>query len=283
MYQYLPSIFNYGSRVLSPIVRNLSKGKRKQMGKAEIIPDKQIEYSGAAGAAGTAGTAGTRRGLLSSIFDKRNRGLLAITGPAAIASLATAFSEEPETPETLEATPPFDNKNVVLPDPEKDVDPRLLQVLFPNIGGKATNKELINAAILRASLEMLKPRATNENFASSAQRALEAGISVNPKTTGVYPTAQEALQAAKAAKFSNVKVYAKGNGFGYTGEVGLFDKVLPPSAESEGAGTKEETGLQVLSEEEYNKAVGIILDEFPDATQQDIIDTLNNQGYTYEG
>ena len=275
-YQLIPSILSQGSRFLSPIVRNLSKGKRKQMGKAEIIPDKQIGYSGAAGAAGTEGT---RRGLLSSIFDKRNRGLLAITGPAAIASLATAFSEEPET---LEATPPSDNINVVLPDPEKDVDPRLLQVLFPNVGGKATNKELINAAILRASLEMLKPRATNENFASSAQRALEAGMSLNPKTAGVYPTAQEALQAAKAAGFKNVKVYQKGKGFGYTGEITSFDSI-PGLSTSDETLSNEETGLQVLSEEEYNKAVEIILNKFPNATQQDIMDTLNKQGYTYEG
>jgi hypothetical protein len=209
VYQLLPSIFSYGSRVLSPIVRNFNK--RKQMGKAEIIPDKQIGYGGAAG---TAGTEGTKRGLLSSIFDKQNRGLLAITGPAGIASLAMAFSGEPETPE---ATPPSDNRNVVLPDPEKDVDPRLLQVLFPNIGGKATNKELINAAILRASLEMLKPRATNENFASSAQRAITAGATVGTQNIGIYPTARAARQAGIDEGFTEVEVYQKDTGFAYKG------------------------------------------------------------------
>lgn len=210
-YQFIPSILSQGSRVLSPIVRNLGKGKRKQMGKAEIIPDKQIGYSGAAG---TAGTEGTRRGLLSSIFDKKNRGLLAITGPAGLASLALAFSGDPETPE---ATPPSDNRNVVLPNPEKDVDPRLLQVLFPNIGGKATNKELINAAILRASLEMLKPRATNENFASSAQRAITAGATVGTQNIGIYPTAAAARQAGIDEGFTEVEVYQKDTGFAYKG------------------------------------------------------------------
>tara|TARA_R100001530_G_scaffold4027_2_gene5664 strand:+ start:1267 stop:2295 length:1029 start_codon:yes stop_codon:yes gene_type:complete len=39
-----------------------------------------------------------------------------------------------------------------------------------------SNKDLINAAILRGSLELLKPRQQGENFASQASRALEAGL-----------------------------------------------------------------------------------------------------------
>mgnify|MGYP003624816993 CR=1 FL=1 len=210
-YQLIPSILSQGSRILSPIVRNFVKRKRKQMGKAEIIPDKQIGYGGAAG---TAGTEGTKRGLLSSIFDKRNRGLLGVTGAGSLASLAVAFSGDPETPE---ATPPSDNRDVVLPSPEKDIDPRLLQVLFPNIGGKATNKELINAAILRASLEMLKPRATNENFASSAQRAIKAGATVGSQNIGIYPSARAARQAGESEGFDEIEVYQKDTGWAYKG------------------------------------------------------------------
>ena len=37
-----------------------------------------------------------------------------------------------------------------------------------------TNKQMIDAAILRGSLELLKPKQPNENFASQASRALEA-------------------------------------------------------------------------------------------------------------
>lgn len=104
-----------------------------------------------------------------------------------------------------------------------EITPRFEQVLFPGISGQATNKELINAAILRGSLELLKPKQAGENFASQASRALEAGLDVNKTTTGVYSTAQAALQAAEAAGFKNIKVYAKGNGFGYTGTVGGTD------------------------------------------------------------
>jgi hypothetical protein len=161
--------------------------------------------------------------------------------------------------------------------------PRFEQVLFPGISGQATNKELINAAILRGSLELLKPKQPGENFASQAARALEAGTSVNEQTTGVYATAQEALQAAKAAGFKNIKVYAKGKGFGYTGEVGGFDDYLGGKTESEEGDSSEETGLQVLSKEEYNKAVALIYEDFPDATPQQIMDTLNKNGFTYEG
>ena len=161
--------------------------------------------------------------------------------------------------------------------------PRFEQVLFPGISGQATNKELINAAILRGSLELLKPKQPGENFASQAARALEAGTSVNEQTTGGYATAQEALQAAKAAGFKNIKVYAKGNGFGYTGEVSAFQDLLPDAVNSEEGESSEETGLQVLSKEEYDKAVETILNEFPGATQKDIMDTLNKQGFTYEG
>lgn len=187
----------------------------------------------------------------------------------------------------------YDNANVanampperpIVPNVDNtEITPRFEQVLFPGISGQATNKELINAAILRGSLELLKPKQAGENFASQASRALEAGLDVNKTTTGVYSTAQAALQAAKAAGFKNIKVYAKGNGFGYTGEVGGFDDYLGGKTESGEGDSSEGTGLQVLSKEEYNKAVQLILNDFPNATDQQIIDTLNNQGFTYEG
>ena len=113
--------------------------------------------------------------------------------------------------------PPSDNSNVGIRNPEKNVDPRLLQVLFPNIGSKATNKELINAAILRASLEMLKPRATNENFASSAQRAITAGATVGSQNVGIYPSARAAREAGQAEGFSEIEVYQKDTGWSYKG------------------------------------------------------------------
>jgi|TARA_B100000073_G_C23734161_1_gene571675 hypothetical protein len=43
-------------------------------------------------------------------------------------------------------------------------------------GKMPTNKQLIDAAVLRGSLELLKPKQKGENFASQVSRALDAGI-----------------------------------------------------------------------------------------------------------
>ncbi len=49
-------------------------------------------------------------------------------------------------------------------------------VVMPGqVGGKPTNKQMIDAAILRGSLELLKPRQAGENFASQIGRSLQAG------------------------------------------------------------------------------------------------------------
>jgi len=56
-------------------------------------------------------------------------------------------------------------------------------VVMPGqIGGKPTNKQMIDAAILRGSLELLKPRQAGENFASQAGRALTAASEVANQT-----------------------------------------------------------------------------------------------------
>lgn len=57
-----------------------------------------------------------------------------------------------------------------------------------------TNKQMIDAAILRGSLELLKPRQPNENFASQASRALTAAG--QPAKT--LTDAQAAAAAARA-------------------------------------------------------------------------------------
>ena len=64
------------------------------------------------------------------------------------------------------------------PDPKTgltDIETLLGNVVMPGQMSVApTNKQMIDAAILRGSLELLKPRQPNENFASQASRALEA-------------------------------------------------------------------------------------------------------------
>lgn len=51
-------------------------------------------------------------------------------------------------------------------------------LMIPGSTGNFSNKDLINAAILRGSLELLKPRQPGENIASQLGRGLQAGAEV---------------------------------------------------------------------------------------------------------
>lgn len=82
-----------------------------------------------------------------------------------------------------------------------DVDPKTgltgVQTLLGNVtmpslvNPQITNKQMIDAAILRGSLELLKPRQAGENFASQASRALKAGTDFGKD---VFDQQQSALE-----------------------------------------------------------------------------------------
>jgi hypothetical protein len=200
---------------LPALLRNAGKKTgRKVVGSTTTKgPDIDYSYAGRSTIGRGIPTGEPTKGLLSRITPSRKT--LGILGTGAAVGGMMGGDDD-----TVAAPPPVNIRPQVDATP---ASPRFEQVLFPGISGQATNKELINAAILRGSLELLKPKQAGENFASQASRALEAGLDVNKTTTGVYSTAQEALQAAEAAGFKNIKVYAKGNGFGYTGTVGGTD------------------------------------------------------------
>ena len=48
-------------------------------------------------------------------------------------------------------------------------------LIIPGSAGNLSNRDLINAAIFRSSLELLKPRQPGENIASQLGRGLQAG------------------------------------------------------------------------------------------------------------
>tara|TARA_R100001509_G_scaffold159131_1_gene125141 strand:+ start:60 stop:587 length:528 start_codon:yes stop_codon:yes gene_type:complete len=65
-------------------------------------------------------------------------------------------------------------------------------VVMPSlVNPQVTNRQLIDAAILRGSLELLKPRQPGENFASQASRALKAGTDFGKD---VFDQQQSALE-----------------------------------------------------------------------------------------
>jgi hypothetical protein len=67
--------------------------------------------------------------------------------------------------------------NGILNDEEKLTGFRGLlgNLVLPGLSAQPTNKQLIDAAILRGSLELLKPRQAGENFASQIGRSLQSG------------------------------------------------------------------------------------------------------------
>lgn len=115
-----------------------------------------------------------------TINEKRNR-LRNMTTPTTVEEIFPAIKNTPTNATTSDIS--VDVKNAI--DNNKvnqDYQTGLLSdkvnrmnYLFPGTLD-ISNKDLINAAILRGSLEILKPRQPGENFASQASRALEAGL-----------------------------------------------------------------------------------------------------------
>ena len=65
-------------------------------------------------------------------------------------------------------------------------------LVFPQlVNAQPTNKQLIDAAILRGSLELLKPRQPGENIASQASRGLRAAANFGDT---VFQQQQKALE-----------------------------------------------------------------------------------------
>ena len=163
------------------------------------------------------------------------------------------------------------------PDLEQDGPLRFEQVLFPNVGGSASNEELFNAALLAASLEMLTPIQPGETVASKAVDALEAGRKVSTGGS-IYPTPQAAYKAAQDAfgKSATIKVYPKGNGYSFTAEG--FGDLFGSEPEGEGtSGTTQtnetiEMGEQLLKIfQDYKEANPLVPDnQLKDMMKKDI-------------
>lgn len=104
--------------------------------------------------------------------------------------------------------------------PQNIFGERLAQAFFPGI--PQSNKDLINAAILRGSLELLKPRQPGENLASQLGRGLEAGTKVG---ADVQKRQLEALTTQAAL----LKAQQTGKQVSVTKEKRqLFEQVIDP-------------------------------------------------------
>ena len=78
-------------------------------------------------------------------------------------------------------------------------------LVFPQLlNSNPTNKQLIDAAILRGSLELLKPRQPGENLASQASRALQAGQEPLKTMAAIRLQQTKARQAGQLGQASSV-------------------------------------------------------------------------------
>ena len=266
--QALRGLLSAGIRNLpSTIVRQAGKQKPKQMGNVTVEGSPV-----ASSVASSVSPTGLKDVIRAIANNKRVRqiGLLS-TG----VGLGTLFGND--SPPS-EPTPETDDSPPLALSPTEDLG--FGQIFFPNVGGTASNKNLIDAAILRASLELLKPRQPGENFASQAARALEAGQDVaGSGQSQIYATAQQALAAGQAAGFSQVSVYPKGNGFSYTGKVGIeplnaqLINMLKPKEEG-----KEVKNLKIITPQ--------VIEDFKNDPEnagfsdEQIIQGLKELGYT---
>ena len=144
-------------------------------------------------------------------------------------------------------------------------------------GGGPTNRQMIDAAILRAGLELGKGRLPGENFGGALARGVKAAGGSSP-TIG-YRTGQEALAAGEAAlgKDAKISVFQRSDGtFGYQGTTAKNNTTIDSYF---GEQLEEDN----VTKEQYDKAVATIKVQFPDATEQDIKDTLEANNIRFTG
>tara|TARA_R100001460_G_scaffold102622_1_gene147312 strand:- start:3556 stop:4512 length:957 start_codon:yes stop_codon:yes gene_type:complete len=146
--------------------------------------------------------------------------------------------------------------------------PRFGQVLRPS--SESTSKEVINAALLKAGLTLLR--------GGTGTEALESAASVADSQT-TYRTGAQALKAGQEAlgKDAKISIYQRSDGsFGYQGTT--QDTSLTGNSFF---GTEEQTNN--ITKEQYDELVRTIKAKYPDATDQDIKDTLESKNIIYTG
>lgn len=146
--------------------------------------------------------------------------------------------------------------------------PRFGQVLRPS--SESTSKEVINAALLRAGLTLLR--------GGTGTEALESAASVADSQT-TYRTGAQAFKAGQEVlgKDAKISVYQRSDGtFGYSGTT--QDTSLTGNSFF---GTEGQTNN--ITKQQYDEAVAKIKADYPNATDQDIKDTLEANNIIYTG
>jgi len=146
--------------------------------------------------------------------------------------------------------------------------PRFGQVLRPS--SESTSKEVINAALLRAGLTLLR--------GGTGTEALESAASVADSQT-TYRTGAQALKAGQEAlgKDAKISIYQRSDGsFGYQG-------TTQDTSSTDNSFFRTEGQTNNITKQQYDEAVAKIKADYPNATDQDIKDTLEANNIIYTG
>lgn len=150
---------------------------------------------------------------------------------------------------------------------------RFGEVLRPS--SQSTAKEVLNAALLRAGLSLMKPTRPGQ---TPLTQALESASTVASSQTS-YTSGEQALAAGKVAlgEDAKISVFQRSDGtFGYQG-------TTADTSLTDNSFFGEQPEGDNVTKEQYDKAVATIKAQFPDATEQDIKDTLEANNIRYTG
>jgi len=149
---------------------------------------------------------------------------------------------------------------------------RFSEILRPS--SQSTAKEVINASLLRAGLSLMKPTRPGQ---TPLTQALESAATV-ADSQNIFRTGAEALAAGKRNLGNAAKVYVQQRSDGTFGYSGTTDDGIDASAYF-----GEQEQADNVTKEQYDKAVATIKAQAPDATEQDIKDTLEANNIRYTG
>jgi len=150
---------------------------------------------------------------------------------------------------------------------------RFGEVLRPS--SQSTAKEVLNAALLRAGLSLMKPTRPGQ---TPLTQALESASTVASSQTS-YTSGEQALAAGKVAlgEDAKISVFQRSDGtFGYQG-------TTADTSLTDNSFFGEQPEGDNVTKEQYDKAVATIKAQYPDATEQDIKDTLEANNIRYTG
>lgn len=263
--RYLPAPIQQGVNPLQQRLSAQALAKQKEAMQRMNRPMTQTVDTGLLGnigaRMGNSRTSGVVGGLASA-------GTLGLTGYS-VAPMFMPGGEQPTQAGTMSTG------RLLSQAPQQEQAPamRFREVLRPS--SQSTAKEVLNAALLRAGLSLMKPTRPGQ---TPLTQALESASTVASSQTS-YTSGEQALAAGKVALGENAKisVFQRSDGtFGYQG-------TTADTSLTDNSFFGEQAEGNNVTKEQYDKAVATIKAQAPDATEQDIKDTLEANNIRYTG